>query len=58
MVGHNSDSEGFYTNITRFINDDVCIIVLSNFEEAPVGKIGVDLAAILFGEKYAIPKVR
>ena len=58
MVGHNGETEGFRTNITRFINDDACIIILSNFEQTPVGKISIDLAAILFGENYAIPKVR
>jgi CubicO group peptidase (beta-lactamase class C family) len=56
MVGHNGDMEGFQTNITRFIDDDVCIIVLSNFGHAPIGKISVDLAAIVFGEKYQIPQ--
>ena len=58
MVGHNGDMEGFQTNITRFIDDDVCIIVLSNFGHAPIGRISVDLAAIVFGEKYEIPKKR
>ncbi|MBN1224985.1 MAG: beta-lactamase family protein [Candidatus Aminicenantes bacterium] len=45
MVGHNGDMEGFQTNISRFIDDDVCIIVLSNFGHAPIGKIGMELAA-------------
>jgi len=58
MVGHNGDMDGFQTNITRFIDDDVCIIVLSNFGHAPIGKISVDLAAIVFGEKYQIPQHR
>jgi hypothetical protein len=56
MVGHNGDMDGFQTNITRFIDDDVCIIVLSNFGHAPIGKMGMDLAAIVFGEKYQIPQ--
>jgi len=58
MVGHNGETEGFRTNMTRFPNEDVCIIVLSNFEHAPIGKMSIDMAAILFGEKYTIPKVR
>ncbi len=58
MAGHNGEIEGFRTNITRFINDDACIIILSNFEQTPVGKISIDLAAILFGEEYVIPKLR
>jgi len=56
MVGHNGDMDGFQTNITRFIDDDVCIIVLSNFGHAPIGKMGMELAAIVFGEKYQIPQ--
>jgi len=58
MVGHNGETEGFRTNISRFINDDACIIILSNLEQTPVGKISIDLAAILFGEEYEIPKIR
>jgi CubicO group peptidase (beta-lactamase class C family)/pimeloyl-ACP methyl ester carboxylesterase len=55
MAGHNGDMDGFQTNITRFIDDDVCILLLSNFGHAPIGKISVDLAAIVFGEEYQIP---
>jgi len=58
MTGHNGDMEGFQTNITRFAEDDVCIIVLSNFGHTPIGKMSVDLAAILFGEEYQIPQRR
>jgi CubicO group peptidase (beta-lactamase class C family) len=58
MVGHNGDMEGFQTNITRFVDDDVCIIILSNFGHAPIGRMSVDLAAIVFGEKYEIPQKR
>ncbi len=42
--------------MTRFVDDDVCIITLSNFEHAPIGKINIELAAILFGEKYELPR--
>jgi len=58
MVGHNGETEGFSSNITRFPNENVCIILLSNLEEAPVGKVGIDVAAILFGENYKVPKIR
>ena len=58
MVGHNGETEGFRANITRFVNDNACIIILSNLEQTPVGKMSIDLAAILFGEKYVIPKMR
>jgi CubicO group peptidase (beta-lactamase class C family) len=58
MVGHNGETEGFRANISRFINDDACIIILSNLEETPVGKISIGLAAILFGEKYDTPEMK
>jgi len=58
MVGHNGETEGFRANISRFINDDACIIILSNLDKTPVGRISIDLAAILFGEKYEIPKIK
>ena len=58
LISHGGGIEGFVTNIDRFVNDDVCIIVLSNNETSPVGQISKDLAAIIFGEKYELPKQR
>ncbi|MCF7886690.1 MAG: serine hydrolase [Candidatus Marinimicrobia bacterium] len=55
MVGHNGEIEGFRTNISRFINDNVCIIILSNNGATSIGKISIDLAAIVFDEEYPIP---
>jgi CubicO group peptidase (beta-lactamase class C family) len=57
-ISHSGGINGFSCNISRYVNDDACIIVLSNFEYAPVGQIGKDLAAIVFGEKYELPKER
>ncbi len=56
VLAHMGDMEGFRPNIVRFINDDACIIVLSNFEHCPVTRISEDLAAILFGQPYRMPK--
>jgi len=58
LITHGGMVNGFYGYISRYIDDEVCIIVLSNIENAPVDKISIDLAAIVFGEKYEIPKVR
>lgn len=58
MVAHNGDTEGFKSNISRFPNDDICIIILSNQEQAQVGRMSVDLAAMLFGEEYTMPDVK
>ena len=58
VVGHNGAINGFVTNIDRYINDDICIIVLSNNGFSMINVITKDLAAILFGEKYELPKER
>jgi CubicO group peptidase (beta-lactamase class C family) len=53
MVGHGGGINGFATDIKRFPDDRVCVIVLSNLEAAPVAEIGDDLAAIVFDEPVA-----
>lgn len=57
-ISHGGGIDGFRTDISRWVDDDACIIVLSNLENAPAGKISRDLAAILFGENYELPKER
>jgi CubicO group peptidase (beta-lactamase class C family) len=57
-VSHSGGINGFSCNISRYVNDDVCVIVLSNIEHAPVGQMAKDLAAIVFGEKYELPQER
>lgn len=57
-IRHAGGIEGFKTQISRYIEDNACIIVLSNFVHARVKDISRDLAAILFGEKYEIPSER
>jgi hypothetical protein len=46
---------GMVGAIARFADDDVVIIVLSNTDWTPVGRIVVDLAAIVLGEAYILP---
>ncbi len=55
-VTHGGGIEGFNTIIARFINDDVCIIALSNTTPAALGPMAERLAALLFGEKYELPQ--
>jgi CubicO group peptidase (beta-lactamase class C family) len=57
-IGHGGGIYGFATNIDRFPADRVTVVVLSNFEGASAGRISNDLAAIVFGAKYEIPKAR
>ena len=57
MIAHSGEIDGFSSNISRFVNDDISIIILSNFEHAPINRINRDLIAIVFNEKYSIPEV-
>lgn len=56
LIWHNGMVNGFRACIKRFVDDDVCIVVLANCEASPVEEIARGLAAILFGEKYSVPK--
>jgi CubicO group peptidase (beta-lactamase class C family) len=57
-IFHPGGLPGFSGMITRFPDDKVLIVLLSNLENAQVIRAGNDLAAIVFGEKYDVPKVR
>ena len=57
MVTHSGEIDGFISNISRFPDDDICIVILSNFEHTPISRINKDLIAIIFGEEYKIPEV-
>lgn len=57
MIAHSGDIDGFTSNISRFINDDISIIILSNFEHTPINRINKDLIAIVFNEKYTVPEI-
>jgi hypothetical protein len=52
---HGGGINGFAAQIIRFPDDKATVVVLCNLESAPAMKIGRDLAAILFGEKYELP---
>jgi len=56
VLAHSGETEGFLACIMRFVDDDACLIVLSNFEHCPIGRIVQDLAAILFGQPYDLPE--
>ena len=44
--------------LARYPNEQIAIIVLSNLSTSPVAKIGRDVAAILLGKSYELPKKR
>ncbi|HXF43807.1 MAG TPA: serine hydrolase [Pyrinomonadaceae bacterium] len=58
MISHGGNINGFATQIMRFPSDKITVIVLSNFEGAPAGRIAGELSAIVFGAPYEIPKER
>ncbi len=57
MVTHGGTISGFRAAIVRFPEEKMCIIVLSNIEEANTSQLTTDMAAIIFGEDYEIPRV-
>lgn len=57
MITHSGEIDGFTSNISRSPNDNMCIIILSNFEQTPISRINKDLIAIIFGKEYKIPEV-
>jgi len=56
LVSHNGDNRGYTATFDRYPDEDVCVIVLSNQDFRYAGTVARDLEAILFGEKYALPK--
>ncbi len=53
VTASNGRSPGFTSSLERFVDDDVCIIVLGNlYISTPIPR---DLAAIVFGEDFPNP---
>jgi CubicO group peptidase (beta-lactamase class C family) len=47
-IGHPGRHYGFISQISRYVNDSACIIVLSNLDVSPIEEISRKLASILF----------
>jgi CubicO group peptidase (beta-lactamase class C family) len=58
VIAHGGGIYGFATEIARFPADRATVIVLSNVEGAAAGPIANDLAAVVFGAPYKIPRAR
>lgn len=58
QISHGGGIYGFATQIARFPDDRVTVIVLSNIQAAPAGQIANNLSAIVFGAAYEIPRER
>ena len=57
-ISHGGGIYGFATQIARYPDDRVTVVVLSNIQAAPAGQIAGNLAAIVFGAAYETPKER
>jgi len=58
LVGHGGGINGFQTDITRFPDEKLCVVVLCNNVRSQPGAVSNGLAAIALGEKYDVPKKR
>ena len=50
-------SPGFNSELQRYVDEDVCVIVLGNNYAPTASTIADDVAAITLGEKYEIPAI-
>ncbi len=57
VIRINGRSPGFGSAFQRYVDDDVCIVVLSNNYAATASAIADGAAAIVFGELYEIPNI-
>lgn len=57
-ISHGGGIYGFATQIARYPDDRVTVVVLSNIQAAPAGEVAGNLAAIVFGSAYEVPKER
>jgi len=55
-ISHGGGIYGFATQIARYPDDRVTVIVLSNVEGASSGMVANNLASIVFGEPVTLPK--
>jgi CubicO group peptidase (beta-lactamase class C family) len=56
LITHDGGINGFSSSIRRYPDANVCVIVLSNLQNADTEKISHDLAAILFHQPFELPK--
>jgi CubicO group peptidase (beta-lactamase class C family) len=53
-IWHTGSIIGFVTAIQRYVDDNACIIILSNLWDSPIYRIGDAIAAILFSDISAL----
>lgn len=55
VVFHGGDIWGFQSNLVRVPEDDICIVMLNNIEDAELVLIGRKVLAILYNQPYLLP---
>jgi len=58
VAQHSGGIEGFASFFGRWLDDDLCLILLSNFDFAPLSQFKDDLTAIIFGQPVNWPKLK
>jgi len=57
VITHGGTISGFRSWIIRYPEERACVILLSNFEVANLGTPAQDIASIILGKDYKVPKV-
>jgi CubicO group peptidase (beta-lactamase class C family) len=57
-ISHGGGINGFRSHILRHPEENLCVVVLCNVLPVNPGRVAQDLAAIMLGEKYELPKIR
>jgi CubicO group peptidase (beta-lactamase class C family) len=55
-IGHGGGINGFVTDILRYPDQKLCVVVLCNVQPQSPNQVTHDLAAIALGEPYEMPK--
>jgi CubicO group peptidase (beta-lactamase class C family) len=55
-ITHEGGIDGFSTNIIRYVDNNIAIIILSNFDFSSIGTISKALTDIMFDKPYRMPK--
>jgi CubicO group peptidase (beta-lactamase class C family) len=58
LIRYSGRSPGYNSAIYRFVDDDVCVIVLANNYSSTVSQIADDLSAMVFDEPYQAPDLK
>ena len=55
IIHHGGDIWGFRSDIARNVEEDICVIILNNVEDADLGLISMKLLSILCNQTYRLP---